>query len=59
MRRAPLVAWSCVLLGKGVLTFAALRMLGLVDPWVSSPLWPTGLALVGIGVSLLWIREPA
>ena len=59
MTRARIGAWSCVLAGKAVLTLAALRTLGLADPWPSSPLWPTGVALVGIGVALLWIREPA
>ena len=59
MRRAHLLAWSCVLLGKGMLTLAALRTLGLADPWPAAPLWPSGLALVGIGVALLWRRELA
>ena len=59
MKRAHLGAWTCVLAGKGVVTLAALRTLGLADPWPSSPLWPIGVVLVGIGVALLWIREPA
>ncbi|MES2858814.1 MAG: hypothetical protein V4704_06495 [Pseudomonadota bacterium] len=59
MTRAHLMAWSCVLLGKGALTLAALRLLGLADPWPAAPLWPTGLALVAIGVALLWRRDPA
>jgi len=59
MEREQLFAWSCVLLGKGMLTLASLRMLGLADPWPAVSLWPGGLALMGIGVALLWRRGPA
>jgi len=59
MTPTNLGAWSCILVGKGVMTLAALRTLGLADPWHSSPLWPTGLALVGVGLALLWFRETA